>query len=200
VPGVSYPPPGYGPPGYPPPPGYGPYPGHGGPRSNALAYVTAILFVVCGGLALLVAIFGWNGTSDNPDMIVALIGLALKDDLSGNADFAISITMSVACTAITFGLVLFARLEFVRWILGVLGGLVTLYYLYAIIKLLSDGGGEYIAVVLLSWLLWLAATVLVALPHTGRTMRRKQPTGFPPAYPQGYPHGYPQAGHYPPRH
>jgi hypothetical protein len=193
---VSYPPQGYGPQGYqpygPPPPGYGPYPGYGGPRSNALAYLTAILFVVCGGLALMVAIFGWDGSSDNPDMIVALIGLAFKSDLSGNADFAISITMSVACTAITFGLVLIARLEFVRWLLGVLGGLVTLYYLYAIIKLLSDGGGKYITVVLISWVLWLVATVLVALPQTGRTMRRRQRPG--------YPQGYPQSGHYPPQY
>lgn len=199
MPVVSYPPQGHGPQGYqpygPPPPGYGPYPGYGPRQSNALAYVTAVVFLVCGGLALVIALMGFDGTSDNPDMMVALIGLAFASDLSTNADFAISITMSVACTVITFGLVLFARLEFVRWILGVLGGLVTLYYVYAIIKLLSDGGGEFIAVPLLSWLLWLVATVLVVLPQTGRAMRGKQQSG----YPQGYP-GYPQPGYYPPQY
>jgi len=179
VPIVSYPPQGHPPGGYqpygPPPPGYGQYPSYGGPPSTALAYVSALVFLVCGGLALMLAIIGWDGSSDNPDMIAALIGVAFSDDLTGNADFAISTTLSVACTTLTFGLVLISRLGFVRWILGFVGGVVTLYYVYAIIWLLSNDAGEVISMTLVSWVLWLTATVLVVLPQTGRAMRRRYP-------------------------
>ncbi len=189
---VSYPPQGHGPQGYQPygapPPGYHPY-GYGGPPSPALGYVTAVLFVVCGGLALMLAITGWSGSSEDPDLTVALIGLAFTDDITGNVDFAISATMTAACTALTFGLVMFARLEFVRWILAVVGGIVTVYYVYAIIWILSEGAGEYIAMPLVSWLLWLGATVVAVLPQTGRAMRRRrQPVqqSYPPGYPPRY--------------
>lgn len=182
---VSYPPQGHGPQGYqpygPPPPGYGPY-GYGGPPSPALAYVTAIAFIVCGGLALMLAITGWDGTSESPEMMAALVGIAFAEDLGENADFAISATMSVACTAIVFGLALFARLEFLRWLLAVVGALVTVYYVYAIVWLLSNDGGEFIAMVLVSWVLWLAATVLAVLPATGRAMRGRRPAGHPRSY------------------
>jgi hypothetical protein len=190
---VSYPPQGYGPQGYPPygppPPGYGPY-GYGRP-SPALGYVTAIVFFVCGVLALVLAIIGWDGLSDNPDMVVAMVGVAFTEDLTGNVDFAVAFTMSVACTTMTFALVAFARLEFVRWILAVVGGIVTAYYIYAIIWVLSNDGGEVIAMVLVSWLLWLGATVLAVLPATGRAMRGTRnappgPAGFPPPYPPRY--------------
>lgn len=188
---VSYPPQGYGPQGYqpygPPPPGYGPY-GYG-PPSPALGYITAIAFIVLGGLALMLAIIGWDGTSDNGTMIAALIGVAFTDDLTGNVDFAIATTMSVACSSVLFGLVMFSRLEFVRWILAVIGALVTMYYLYAIIWILTNDGGKVIAMVLVSWVLWLAATVVAVLPATGRAMRKRRgPSPYPPqmGYPQQY--------------
>jgi hypothetical protein len=72
----------------------------------------------------------------------------------------------------------------------VVGALTTVYYIYAIIWILSNDGGEVIAMALVSWLLWLAATVLAVLPATGRAMRRRQPAG-PPGYPQPGPPGYP---------
>jgi hypothetical protein len=183
---VSYPPQGHGPRGYPqygpPPPGYGPYGFR--PPSLAPAYLTAVLFVVCGVLALTSAIIGWDGTGDNGTMVAALVGVAFTDDLTGNVDFAIAASMTVACTAITVGLVMFARLEAVRWVLAVLGALVTAYYLYAIVWILSNDGGEVIAMVLVAWLLWLAATVLAVLPVTGRAMRgrRNVVPGYPPRY------------------
>lgn len=195
---VSYPPQGYGPQGHQPygalPPGYPPY-GYGGPPSTALGYVTAILFVVCGGLALMLAITSWSGSADNLDLTVALVGFAFTEDITGNVDFAISVTMSVACTALTFGLAMFARVEFVRWVLAVVGGITTVYYLYAIIWVLSEDGGEYIAMVLVSWLLWLAATVVAVLPQTGRAMRGKQRQ-----FQQQFQQGYPQQPGYPPRY
>lgn len=188
---VSYPPQGYGPPGYqpygPPPPGYAPY-GYGRP-SPALAFVTAIVFIVCGALALILAIVGWEGgDEDTATMVAALVGMAFAEDITGNGDFAVAATMTVACTTLTFALVQFTRLEFVRWILAVVGALVTAYYLYAIIWILSNDAGDYVAMALVSWVLWLAATVLAVLPATGRAMRRRQQPG-PPGYP---PPGYPQ--------
>jgi hypothetical protein len=188
---VSYPPQGYGPQGYqpygPPPPGHGPY-GYGRP-SPALGYITAIAFTVCGALALMLAIVGWDGSADNGSMIAALIGVAFTEDLTGNVDFAISATMSVACSAIVFGLAMFARLEFLRWLLAVIGALVTVYYVYAIIWILTNDGGEFIAMALVSWVLWLAATVVAVLPATGRAMRKRTPSApYPPqmGYPQQY--------------
>jgi hypothetical protein len=155
------------------------------------------VFIVCGVLALILAIVGWDGvTLDNVKMAVALVGAAFTEDVTGNIDFAIAVTMSVACTTLTFALILFARLEFVRWILAIVGALVTAYYIYAIIDILStDGGGEVIAMPLVSWVLWLGATVLAILPATGRAMRRRQPVG--PAGPPSPP-GYPPAGYPPP--
>ncbi|MGH3762340.1 hypothetical protein [Actinophytocola sp.] len=180
----GYPQPQYGPPpGY---PGYGPPQRHG-PPSTAMAYVCAVLFLICGVLALITAIVGWDGTSDNVDLMVALVGAAFSDDVTGNIDFAISVTMTVACSTLTFALILFARLDFVRWLLAFVGGVVTVYYVYAIIRLLSEGGGEFIAMVLVSFLLWAAATVLVLLPATGRAMRGYQRglAQYPPQ-PMGY--------------
>jgi hypothetical protein len=185
---VSYPPPGYGPQGYQPhgapPPGYPPY-GHGGRPGTSLGYVTAILFLVCGALALMLALAGWSGSAEDPDLTVALVGLAFTEDITGNIDFAISATMTVACTTLTFGLAMFARLEFLRWVLAVVGGITTVYYVYAIIWVLSEDAGEYIGMVLVSWVLWLGATVVAVLPQTGRAMRGKQRQ-----FMQGYP-GYP---------
>jgi hypothetical protein len=192
VPIVSYPPQGYGPQGHQPygapPPGYPPY-GYGRPPSPALGYITAILFIVCGALALMLAITGWSGSSENPDMTAALVGIAFSEDITGNVDFAISATMTVACTSLTFGLAMFSRVEFIRWVLAVVGGIVTVYYIYGMIWLLTNDAGEYIAMALVSWLLWLAATVVAVLPQTGRAMRGKQ-RQFQQGYPQAPP-GYP---------
>lgn len=169
-------------------PGYGPY-GYG-PPSPALGYITAVAFLVCGVMSLMFAISGFDGTGDNVQMLLAMIGVVFKDEVSGNFDYAVAITMSVACTTICLALVMFARLEFVRWVLVALGGLVAVYYLYAVIWILSNDGGEWIALALVTWLLWTAATIVAALPATGRAMRRRnrfpQP-GFPqPGYPQQY--------------
>jgi hypothetical protein len=201
------------PPGYPQQPQYGPpngpqygpqygqppaYPGYGppqpyGPPSTALAYVSALLFVVSGVLALVATIIGWDGTAESPDLVVAIPGLAFSDDITGNVDFAISTGMSVACSTLTFAVVLLFRLDFVRWVLGVIGALVTVYYVYAIIKLLSDGGGRYVAMVIVSFALWAAASVVVLLPGTGRAMRGYQrklagPAQYPPQQQMGYPY------------
>jgi hypothetical protein len=124
--------------------------------------------------ALIGAILGWDGESDSPDMVATIIGVAFTEDVTGNIDFAIALSMSVACTTLTFALVLIARLEFVRWILGFVGAVTSLYYIYAIIWLLSNNGEDVIALPLVAWLLWTGATVLVLLPMTARAMRGYQ--------------------------
>jgi hypothetical protein len=178
-------------PGYGPPPGYGGPPGYGAP-GTAIAYVSAVLFLICGILALVIAIVSWDGTSENVDMLVATVGAAFSGDITGNIDFAIAATMTAACSTITFAVVLFFRLDFVRWLLGFVGGIVTVYYVYAVIKLLSDGGGDYIAMIVVSLLLWAAATVVVLLPATGRAMRgyQRKLAGHAqgPQQPMGYPY------------
>jgi hypothetical protein len=180
--------------GYGAQPGYPGYGSPGGAPSTALAYISAIVFLICGILALVTAIVGWDGLSlDNIDIAVATVGFAFSEDLTGNIDFAIAATMTVACSTLVFALVLLARLDFVRWLLAFIGGLVTVYYLYATIKVLSEeGGGEVIAMILVSLLAWAAATVLVLLPGTGRAMRgyQRKLGQYPqyPAQPMGYPY------------
>ena len=188
----------YGPqPGYYPPP-YGQYPP---PRpSTAFAYVSAGLFLICGLLALLTAIVGWSGSSANPDLMAAVVGIAFTEDITGNIDFGISMGMTVACTTLTFALLLLARLDFVRWILGFVGALVTVYFVYAMIWLVSNDAGEVIAMPLVSFLLWTAATVVVLIPQTGRAMRGYQrKLTYPQQYQQPYPQQqYPQQYQRPP--
>ena len=195
---MSYgPPPGYPQPQYGPQPGY---PGYGqpygqpygrppGPPSTALAYVSAGLFLICGILALVIAIGGWDVSLEEIDMVVALVGAQFGKEIVGNGDAAVAATMTAACSTLTFAVVLLFRLDFVRWLLAFVGGLVSVYYLYAVIKLLADGGGEFIAMVLVSFLLWTAATVVVLLPATGRAMRGYQrKLGQYPPQPMGYPY------------
>jgi hypothetical protein len=183
---VSYPPqPGYPPPYGGPPPGYGYYPPR--PPSTAPAYLTAGLFLVCGVLSLVIAIVSWDGTTEAGSVLAAVIGIAFSEETTRNVDFGIAATMTVACTTLTFALIALARLDFMRWILGVLGAIVAAYYVYALIWLLSHDGGSVIGLALGALLLWLAATVTAFLPATGRAMRGAerrfaQPPAPPPQY------------------
>jgi hypothetical protein len=182
---VSYPPqPGYPPPYGAPPPGYGYYPPQR-PPSTAPAYLAAGLFLACGVLSLVFAIVSWDGTTSSGNMLAAVIGIVFSKETTDNVDFGISATMTVACTTLTFALVLLARLEFVRWILVVLGALVTFYYVYAVIYLLAHDAASVIGLAVVALLLWAAATVVAVLPATGRAMRGarpRQPYGPPPTY------------------
>lgn len=183
---------------YPQQPPYGPPPpGHGYQQyppqrpSTAIAYVAVVLFVLCSAMSYVFAIISWDGSADSPDVIAAVIGIVFSEDLTGNVDFAIAATMTVASTVLLFALMLLARLDFVRWILVVLGGIVTAYYVYAAIYLLSHDAAEVIGLAIAALLLWAAATALVALPATGRAMRGhqlryRQPGPPPPPQYGGY--------------
>ncbi len=175
------------------PPGYGyQYPPR--PPSTAAAYIAVALFVICCALTYVFAILSWDGRPDSASVLAAVIGVAFSDDLTGNVDFAIAASMTVASTTLLLALMLIARLGFVRWILAVLGGLVTAYYIYAAIWLLSEDGGEFIGLVILQFVLWLAATVVVVLPVTAAAMR-----GARPRFPEPPPPPQPYGGYYGPR-
>jgi hypothetical protein len=157
--------------GYPPPPG--------GPNPTP-AYVAAALFLVGAVLTFTFAGMSWTGNDANAHVVAAVFGLALSGDLTGNIDFAITASMFVGGFTTLFALLLFARLEPIRWILGVIGGIVSAYYLYALIWLLSEDAAKYVGLTALCLVVWLGATILTLLPATGRAMRRRRP-----AYP-GY--------------
>jgi hypothetical protein len=198
-PGSGYPPP-YGastPPYGAPPPGYGSFPPQR-PPSTAPAYLTGALFGVCGVLTLVSALVSWDGTTDNQDILAAVVGVVFSGDLTGNVDFAISAAMTVACSTLTFAaILLLTRLSFVRWVLAVIGGIVTAYYLYALIYLLSHHAASVIGLVVVALLLWLGATVLAVLPVTGRAMRGAAGR-YPPQYSPQYPPQYPPSAQAPP--
>ncbi|HEV8554876.1 MAG TPA: hypothetical protein VGR06_00575, partial [Actinophytocola sp.] len=149
----------------------------------APAYVTAGLFLLCGVLSLVIAIVSWDGTTDASSVLAAVIGILVSNDVTNNLDFGISVTMTVACTTLTFALIALARLDFMRWILGVLGAIVAAYYVFALIRLLSHDGASLIGLVIGALLLWLAATVTAFLPATGRAMRGAE-RRFAPQPPQ----------------
>ena len=112
------------------------------------------------------------GSGSNPHLLAALVGIVFSGEVTGNADFAVSATMTVACSTTTFALALFARLGFVRWHPGRIGGVVTVYYFFALLYIAANGGAKLIAVPAVAMLLWAAATAVALLPATARAMRR----------------------------
>jgi hypothetical protein len=167
---MSYPGPGW--PQQQPQPTYG----YGPPSkpSNAPAYVAALLFVMCAVFALVASIISWHGTSRNVAVVISVPGMAFSEDFTGNVDFGISTGMAVACSVPLLAILLALRLAFARWLLAAVGGILVLYYIYAMIKLLVDGGGEYVASIALCLVLWLLAEVTVLLPMTAQAMRRSE--------------------------
>jgi hypothetical protein len=138
--------------------------------STAPAYITAVLFLGCALLSFILAFVSWDGTG-SPYALAGVIGMLYSGRLTGNVDFAISTTMTVACTTVTFAGILLGRLAFARWFLAGLGGLVVAYYACAVIYLVVRGGAQYVAVPVLAMLLWAAATAMALLPFTAKAMR-----------------------------
>jgi len=136
-----------------------------------MAYVVVAIFLLCGGFTLLTAVT-WG--ENDPYLTASMVAAVFSDDLTGNLDFAISASFTVACTTLSFALVMIARLEFVRWFLGFIGGVTALYYLYAVIWLLANNGEEVVLLPIVAFLLWTAGTVIVLLPVTAKAMRGYQ--------------------------
>ncbi|OLF16996.1 hypothetical protein BU204_13750 [Actinophytocola xanthii] len=156
--------------------------------------MSAALFLGCGLLTLIVSVIAMN-ESGFVESASALVGAKLFGGPSGDRNLGLTIgtSMTAACTALTFALLLFARFDVARRVLGILGAVVAAYYLFSIFS-----RGSLRPIVL--FLLWAAPTVLVLLPSTGRAMRGYQRRLFgpgPAAGPGGGPYGgVPHAGGY----
>jgi hypothetical protein len=149
-----------------------PYPPQQKP-SNAMAYASALVFAMCSVLTLTVALLSWDGTTRNINVLVSVPGFAFTEDFTGNVDFAITFSMIMMGVVALLALLLALRLQFARVLLAVLGGIMVLYFIYWLIKMLIDGGGDYAAPVVMSLLLWLVAEVMTLLPLTSQAMRRR---------------------------
>jgi hypothetical protein len=152
-------------------------PGYAAPLyrpSTAPAYACAVIFVACSLLSFVVAIASWSGTG-NLHFMAAVIGAIFSGEITGNLDFGISATMTVACSTLTFAVLLTTRLGFVRWILVAIGATVSVYYLVALVYLVGHDAASYVSVALLALFLWSAATVIAVLPATGKAMRGWRP-------------------------
>lgn len=136
------------------------------------AYITGLLFVGCALLSFVLALLSWDGTG-NRNALAAVVGILYSGRVTGNVDFGISMTMTVACTTLTFAVILLARLAFARWVLAALGGLIAAYYAAAIVYLVAHHAVNVIGLPMLAFLLWTAATAMSLAPFTAKAMRRR---------------------------
>ncbi|MEU4801824.1 hypothetical protein [Actinosynnema sp. NPDC023587] len=151
-------------------------PGHGPPQrqSGVAAVVAALLFLPAAIFTFIAAFASWDGTPGSAHLFISLLGLAFSHGITGNADFAITLSTVVAPLVLVLALLLAIRLPAVRWVPAALGALCAGYYAYATIRLL-DGSGGYLLLPIVALLLWLVPAFVAALPPVGRAIRT-----FPP--------------------
>jgi hypothetical protein len=99
-----------------------------------------------------------------PSMTTGAVGSFTPGILADTATYLVAILIAV------LALLLLARLRPVRALLAIVGGVITLYYVYAIIYLLSQGFERYMTMAYFGALLWFSATLLALLPVTRRAM------------------------------
>ncbi|HEX8866119.1 MAG TPA: hypothetical protein VF821_10735 [Lentzea sp.] len=154
----------------PPQPHWGPPPR----PSTAPAFLAGGLWllvsVLCFVLAALNSADG-KGVRQTPEAAVALLGLAFGRDVIGNGDAAIAATYTAGGVVLLFTALLLARLGFARWILAGLGFLVSIYYVFAVVRLAVNHAGTFIIVPGIALLLWLAASMVSVIPPVGKAMR-----------------------------
>ncbi|MET8797156.1 hypothetical protein ABZV91_12030 [Nocardia sp. NPDC004568] len=131
------------------------------------------LFGVCSLLCCALAVPAFDGAdADEATLLVALIGQAFSEHTTRNIDFGVSATITVGSTATLLAILLWFRFGFARLILVGLGTLTALYYLYASARLAEAGApAAFYLWPLIALALWTAATLVAALPVTGRAMR-----------------------------
>jgi hypothetical protein len=134
-------------------------------------YAACGVFTACALVSLVFALVNWSGDG-SARSLAGVIGIVLSGRITGNIDFGISATMTVACTTFTLALLLLARLAFARWALVLIGAVVAVYYLYAVGYLVSHDAAGLAGVPAVAALMWGGATVLAALPPTTRALRR----------------------------
>lgn len=151
-----------------PPPNWAPRP------SVAPAFLAGGLWLLVSVLCFVLA--GLNsedgkGIRQTPRAAVALLGLAFGRGVVGNGDAAIVATYVAGGVVLLFTALLLARLRFARWILAGLGFLVSIYYVFAVIRLTINHGGTFIIVPGVALMLWLAASMVSVIPQVGQAMR-----------------------------
>jgi hypothetical protein len=134
-------------------------------------HVSAGLFIACALLSLIPAFSGLGDITpaSNFTALAALIPIAFSSNFS-NIDVATAITMSIAWGTLVLAVALVLRFAFARWILVGIGGLVSFYYIYALIDLTGQGAGEYVGLILVAMVLWIMAVTTAVLPGTTRAM------------------------------
>ncbi|WP_433265174.1 hypothetical protein ACQPZF_37170 [Actinosynnema sp. CS-041913] len=162
-----------------------PYPGqpYGVPRRQGpgLAILAGLAFLPAVLYTYISAIMSWDGSPDSLHVMASVLGLAFSEDITGNVDFAITVSMIVASLVLLLAIAQAVRAPVVRWVLATLGGLVVAYYVYAVIWMLSRGGSSFVALLLVALFLWLIPTFIAVLPPVGRATRRAPATPLPQA-------------------
>lgn len=186
-PGQPYP--GQPPVGY---PGQPPYPGQpyaGGPKppSKAFAVVSALLFLPNVILLYVASMPFVADGRPSPHFWVSLIGIPFSEQVTGNIDFAVSVSLTVASVVLVLAVLLACRIPGVRWALVGIALLAVANYVYVVVDVLANIPGEFVVLPAIALLLWLASGLIAALPPVGRAMRGAKPrtpphqvTGPPP--------------------
>lgn len=159
----------------------------GQPRkpSAGAAVAAGLLFLPAVIYTYIAAALSWTGKPPSPHIGTSVLGMAFSRYITRNGDFAITVSMIVASVVLLLALVQVFRVPGVRWGLVVLGALCTVYYVYAVIYIVSNGIPEWAIVPGVCLILWLVATIVAALPAVGRASRRSgppQPGLAPPAH------------------
>ncbi|NEE02653.1 hypothetical protein [Phytoactinopolyspora halotolerans] len=139
--------------------------------------MSGLLFVACSVLSFILAIAGWDGPNQaEPEVTIALVGFAFADlaDPTTNLDYTIVTTMIVAGTTLLLAVLQMVRLPFARFVLAIIGTLLSIYYVFALIDALTSDFPmeDFIALVIVALVLWVAATVVVVLPATANAMNQ----------------------------
>lgn len=162
-------------------PGQPPHPRRAGP--NKVMPVVAALLFLPGVILGYVASFPVVAQEVvSPYLGVSLFGLPLTEAVTGNIDFAVSLTLTVVSLVLCLAVLLACRVPGVRWALVAIAALVTVSNVWAIIEVLANWPSEWVVVPAISLVLWLVAALVAALPVVGRAMRGGHPAG-PPAMP-----------------
>ncbi|MFD2398075.1 hypothetical protein ACFSVJ_16815 [Prauserella oleivorans] len=159
--------------------------------STAPAYLCAALFLPAVVLTYVAAIVSTDGSVESTfdmHMLSALVAVTFSDDVTGNIDFAVSMSYTYLSVVLLFVVLLCIRLGFARWVGAALGFVAVVYYFCAMIYFLSNDATEMIVMPLVLVVLWLIPAVVAVLPPTGRAMRgyRPRPLMGMPMGPSGY--------------
>lgn len=175
-------PPGYPPPGYPPQAGYpqpGAYPPPGYPQQGGYppakppkiwpAYDAGLTAVIAGVLTIVATVLGLN---DEPEGIVAMVGVTMFDGIDEGTATALSLVLAVP--VLIGGILLLCRLSVGRWICLAVGVIGAAHYIYAIIYLI-DAESDIGVLAFVTAVAWVVVPIGAIRPSTARAMKNWRP-------------------------